>query len=345
MVELPEGVHCVRSRGREYYYWRPGRGTKDEVKLRHTWARLPDDPRLPEFWHRLSELGSDDHTQKYSPGTFGALIEAYQNSPEWSELSSKTRKDYEYYHAIIQTALRDTIVRKVRSRHVLEIRDSFQDTPAKANYLIRCLSSLMSWGIPRDYLDLNPCTAVKKLKGANPYSPWPWEDILFFRDNCSSPELWWAVALALYTGQRQSDVLKMARTSTKNGLIRVVQEKTGTPLWLPQHKDLQSILEQIPLRATTILTNTRGAPWRSGFKSRFVKEMDRKVFKDLKGRRLVFHGLRKSAVVMLLEAGCTDAEVGAVTGQSRQMIEHYSIQVNQIKLAKAAILKWESADK
>ena len=46
---------------------------------------------------------------------------------------------------------------------------------------------------------------------------------------------------------------------------------------------------------------------------------------------------------MLLEAGCTDAEVAAITGQSHQMIEHYSKQVNQKKLASTAILKWENA--
>jgi transposase len=63
--------------------------------------------------------------------------------------------------------------------------------------------------------------------------------------------------------------------------------------------------------------------------------MDRKV-----GGR---SGLRKSAVVFLLEAGCTDAEVAAITGQSREMVEHYARQVNQKRLAAAAILKWEAA--
>ena len=47
---------------------------------------------------------------------------------------------------------------------------------------------------------------------------------------------------------------------------------------------------------------------------------------------------------MLLESGCTDAEVAAITGQSRDMVEHYSIMVNQRKLARAAILKWEAAN-
>lgn len=58
---------------------------------------------------------------------------------------------------------------------------------------------------------------------------------------------------------------------------------------------------------------------------------------------LVFHGLRKSAVVFLLEAGCTVPEVSAITGQSHQMVEHYAKEVNQKKLAAAAILKWEAS--
>ena len=67
--------------------------------------------------------------------------------------------------------------------------------------------------------------------------------------------------------------------------------------------------------------------------------------KGMRERRLVFHGLRKSAVVTLLEAGATDAEVSAITGQTREMVAHYSRQVNQRRLAAAAILKWEAPDR
>lgn len=46
----------------------------------------------------------------------------------------------------------------------------------------------------------------------------------------------------------------------------------------------------------------------------------------------------------MLEAGSTDAEAAVITGQSRQMVEHYSKQVNQKRLAAAAILKWEATE-
>ena len=37
----------------------------------------------------------------------------------------------------------------------------------------------------------------------------------------------------------------------------------------------------------------------------------------------------------------TDAETAAITGQSRNILEHYAKQVNQRRLAAAAILKWK----
>lgn len=97
--------------------------------------------------------------------------------------------------------------------------------------------------------------------------------------------------------------------------------------------------------SVTVLTNAAGIPWtKDGFQSSWQKQMADGRLQPLSDRRLVFHGLRKSAVVFLLEAGCTDAEVAAITGQSRDMVEHYAAQVSQRRLAASAILKWELAD-
>ena len=153
--------------------------------------------------------------------------------------------------------------------------------------------------------------------------------------------MWQAVALALYTGQRQGDVLAMTRAKIKNGLIEVRQEKTGRCLVIPAHQRLLAVIETMQGSSVQLLTNTRGRPWtKSGFKASWQKAL-RGPLAPIKEARLVFHGLRKSAVVTLLEVGCTTAEVQAITGQSMQMIEHYAKQVNQKALAASAILKWE----
>ena len=127
-------------------------------------------------------------------------------------------------------------------------------------------------------------------------------------------------------------------------MIQVRQEKTGKHLAIRGHQRLLEILSNMPRVSVRILTSTRGTPWtQDGFRASWQKALGGPLA-AIRDAGLVFHGLRKSAVVTLLEAGCTDAEVSAITGQSRQMVEHYSRQVNQKRLASAAILKWERAD-
>lgn len=58
--------------------------------------------------------------------------------------------------------------------------------------------------------------------------------------------------------------------------------------------------------------------------------------------KAVPHGLRKNAVIALLEAGCTVAEVAAITGQSYAVVEHYAARVNTERLGSAAILKLDA---
>ena len=202
-----------------------------------------------------------EYARKPTAGTFTALIEAYRNSPEWTELAAATRRDYSYYLKEVERSWGDLLVAGVEPRHVLALRDTWAQTPAAANYLVRSLSAMVSWNIPRGYRSDNPCKHVRKLKGGDGYEPWSWEHILHFREHVSKPELWWAAALALYSGQRQSDDIAMLWSGLSDGLMSVVQEKTGKKLRIAVHRDLQCVLADIPRRATTILTNTRGRPW------------------------------------------------------------------------------------
>jgi integrase len=296
-----------------------------------------------EWWEAYRQCAGEP-VRKPGAGTFTALIEAYRNSPEWNELAAASRRDYARYLDHIDGAWGRLQVAGVEPRHVLALRDAKAATPAAANFLIRTLSALISWGVPRGFRVDNPCRHVRKLRIGEGYAPWTWEHIAHFREHVSRPELWWATALALYSGQRQHDDLTMLWNDCADGLMSVVQEKTGKKLWISMHRDLRVLVTHIPRRATTILTNTRGLPWTSnGFRASWTKELARPVMEPIREAGLVFHGLRKSAVVFLLEAGCTDAEVSAITGQSRQMVEHYARQVNQKKLAASAVLKWEAS--
>jgi integrase len=303
--------------------------------------RLPDDPRSEEFWAAYRQA-MNEPAPKMNPRSFGALITAYRNSPEYCDLAGSTRRDYERYLGIILTTWGGFEVAGLLPAHVLALRDKHRMTPAAANGLIRTLSTLVSWSVPRGYRTDNPCQHVRKLSIGEGWSPWPWEMIELVR--VKGPAwMWQATALALYSGQRQGDVLEMTWGSIKGGLLEVRQEKTGKTLVIPAHQGLLAVLAEVPRKSVRILTSTRGTPWSNdGFRASWQKALTGPLA-SIREAKLVFHGLRKSAVVTLLEAGCSDAEVAAITGQSRQMVEHYARQVNQKKLAASAILKWERA--
>lgn len=67
-----------------------------------------------------------------------------------------------------------------------------------------------------------------------------------------------AYMLALYTGQRRGDIAAMTRAHRRGGQIRVIQEKTGAELWIPQHRDLTSELDRSDLTRMS-LTKPSGA--------------------------------------------------------------------------------------
>jgi integrase len=140
-------------------------------------------------------------------------------------------------------------------------------------------------------------------------------------------------------------VLALGWTQLDGGMLSVRQRKTGKELWIPIHRDLATVLSGIPRRRGTICTNSRGERWTpDGFRVAWSDDLSRPELRLIKENGLVFHGLRKSAVVLLLAAGATEAEVQSITGQSREMVAHYSRQLNQRRLAVSAILKWEADD-
>ena len=89
---------------------------------------------------------------------------------------------------------------------------------------------VLGWSVPRGYRSDNPCAHVKMIKGGEAYDAWTWEQITYFHENVTKPELWWAAALALYTGQRQGDCLAMRWLAVKGDMVSVTQQKTGKSL-------------------------------------------------------------------------------------------------------------------
>jgi integrase len=167
--------------------------------------------------------------------------------------------------------------------------------------------------------------------------PWP-ADVLHDALTSDDEGFRLAVTLALYTGQRPGDVCAMTWNAAQGGKVRVRQQKTGTPLEIEMHPALAKALATAPRsdRHLLILSNRRGDPLTGATFLTWCWK-----FSKTYGLKLGPHGLRKNATIELFEAGCTAAEVAAVTGhKSLAMLEHYGKKCSQPKLATTGIGKW-----
>jgi integrase len=198
-------------------------------------------------------------------------------------------------------------------------------------------------GIPREFTDTNPCTAIPKFVtedgGARPWPIWAFDLI----ESHAREDIRHAVWLARYTGQRQADVLRMSKTDLEDGGINVTQQKTGKRLWIPLHQNLRTEMERWKINPPWTLVQTpSGQPYNTArFRAAWTRLMNSTPAGRIRREGHTFHGLRASSVESLREAGCDDAGVESITGMSQAMIRRYSRFVDQRRLARAAVLRLE----
>ena len=132
-----------------------------------------------------------------------------------------------------------------------------------------------------------------------------WRNI---RSELPEPDL----TLALWTGQRQGDLLRLPWSAYDGKHIRLRQSKTGRRVVIRVGAPLKAVLDAAPKRSTIILTTSDGKPWTSdGFRASWGKACKRAGVVGL-----TFHDLRGTAVTQLALAGCTEAEIATITGLS-----------------------------
>ena len=122
--------------------------------------------------------------------------------------------------------------------------------------------------------------------------------------------------LALWTGQRQGDLLRLPWSAYDGKHIRLRQSKTGARVVIPVGAPLKAALDATPKRSTIILTNSDGKPWTpDGFRASWGK-----ACKAAGVVGVTFHDLRGTAVTRLALAECTEAEIVTITGHSLRSV-------------------------
>ena len=175
---------------------------------------------------------------------------------------------------------------------------------------------MLSWALDRGLVAANPCTHGGRLyRGSRRESIWTADDEATLLERAPA-HLHLPLLLALWTGQRQGDLLRLPWSAYDGKHIRLRQSKTGARVMIPVGAPLKVALDAATKRSTIILTNSDGKPWTSdGFRASWGK-----ACKAAGVTGVTFHDLRGTAVTRLAIAGCTEAEIATFTGHSLQTV-------------------------
>jgi integrase len=328
VVDLPKGVHHVVSRGREYFYWQAGRSTKHASKR----VRLPNDPQTPEFWVALREA------QGASGGgrvTFGAICDLYESSVSFSKLSEGTKDQYRRQLRIARAGFGAFPVESMRPTLIREVVEGLGERPGRANNFLGVMRAVSAWAVARDYLPASLTAGVDPFPKEGGHRPWTEAQIAAAHEHLIGP-VRRGIMLALYTGQRGSDVVRLGWTDIDEGGFRLTQRKTKREVWCPIVPELASEMAAWEKLPGPFLRQSDGRPYSRKLLSEHFAEA-RANIQALAGATI--HGLRSTAVVRLRRAGLTTAQIQDVIGMSLAMIERYSRFADRKASGQAAVIK------
>lgn len=337
-MTTPKYLRTKKAKGKTYWYFDAGKGSDGKREL----IPLPN-IKDPSFGGALARAQATRTNRKNRQGvlTLDGLIRLYEKSPEFRALSFASKRSYALYLTRANALIRDRNgqsppARGIERVDVVTLRDRLSDKPGAASQAVRALGALFAWAIENEKVRDNPARNVKKFK-AVPHEPWPTDLI---EEALKDAQVSVAVALLYFTGQRINEVVRMSWADVKGDHMRVPVQKTRRLIDVAILPELAEMLQRTPKLAPTILTNANGQPWtQSGLRQKLQD------WAKLRGQKVVPHGLRKNAVISLLEAGCTVAEVSGITDQSFGMIEHYAKKVSKLSLGRAAVVKFDVARK
>jgi len=224
-----KGLNRVETRladGRKvtyYYAWKGG-------------PRLPGKPGTPEFQFAWTEAVK--RRIEAPPETLLSVLQAFQRSQKFLTRADRTRADYVKKIKVIERKFGDFPLAALSDRRTrgvfLEWRDELAlRSRRQADYTWAVLALILSWGYDRGLVTSNPCEKAGRLyRGSRVDKVWTDDDeALFLR--MAPAHLHLPLLLAVETGQRQGDLLRLSWSAYDGTHIRLRQSKTGTRVVIP----------------------------------------------------------------------------------------------------------------
>jgi integrase len=327
-----KGINSITKRladgsWRTYYYaWKGGPALRGE-------------PGTPEF---VASYNAAVAAKVMPPsGLLLRLLQDYQASDNFRSRRDRTRHDYAQQIKRIERDLGDFPLSALTDRRTRGVFMEWRDKLAlssrrQADYAWQVLALVLSWAKERGKITVNPCERGGRLYRGNRVDKiWTDADEAAFLRTAPA-HLRLPLLLALWTGQRQGDLLRLPWSAYDGSR----QSKTGVPVRIKVGAPLKAVLDVTSKVSPLILVTTTNKPWTGGgFRASW------RIAQAAAGVvGVTFNDLRGTAVTRLALVGCTEAEIAAITGHSlrdvRSILDAHYLHRDPA-LADAAITKLE----
>ncbi len=335
-------TYKIRKDGTRITYWYD----------RATMQRIRGQPGEPEFLADYTAIRRA--IARHGVDTFNTVSRSFTNSIEFQQkLAPATQREYKRMLAKAEDrfgdmplgALEDPRVRK----EFLDWREQVaqESGEREADNRLSAISAMWTWAVDRGLLPVNYLKGFKRLYHSNRAEKiWLADDIRRFMA-VAPIELQRALIIALHSGQRQGDILRLPWSAYDGSSITLRQGKSkrrgvlGPILTIPCTQTLRRLLDLLPKTSPLVLTTKTGRAFRKRyFAALWKRSSERAGLVDLH-----FHDLRGTAVTMLSEAGCTPQQIATITGHSLAsvgtILDKYLARTRS--LAEQAIFNWENS--
>lgn len=182
----------------------------------------PDDPALPEVFQAAHDKRRNPNT-----GDLAMLIRQFRQSSDFRTKSVASRREYDRYLDDIRQRfgglpLADLEDKATRGKFKAW-RDKMSATPRTADYAWTTLARVLSVAKDRGHIAVNVCERGGRLyKADRSEKVWTDDDIATFKA-VAPRELRLALMMALWTGQRQGDLLRASWSAYDGKTLKVRQ--------------------------------------------------------------------------------------------------------------------------
>jgi integrase len=291
-------------------------------------------------------------------------VREYTLSIEFSQLATSTQAEYRRMLTAAEGEFGDLPIPALNQPEVRQEFLGWREKTAKssgkreADHRLSAISTMLTWAVDTGRLSANHLKGFKRIYHSDRAEIiWLAHHIEAFM-KVAPIEMQRALILALHTGQREGDLLRLTWSSYDGNTVSLRQGKTrrsgkqGRLVVVPCSENLRQMLDGTERVSPFILTTKTGQPFKKRY---FIKcwndTMKRAGLETVQfpnigeAVKLHYHDLRGTTVTLLSAAGSTPQQIASITGHTLktiyQILERYLARTSD--LAEQAIANFENS--